>query len=423
MEFFLDPVIFVGSLVGLGISLSFIFQKIGIPHVVVYIITGFILSNTLFIGTDLLSDYGTMFHIVEIIALGMIGFKIGTELHIKSLMEKARELVALVLGNTGLALIFVVVAVLLTTPNLAPLDRWVVALILGGVATATAPAATVEIIRKYKAKGMLTSLVLAVLALNDLVAIVFVEVMLVVIRGSFSGSLGLDVFISGIAQEIGLSIVLGMGVGLALDFVVERMHDDLEMMELTLGVLIFTIGVADYIHTSVILTTMIIGITVTNRKGDNYEKAGDLLEIIMSPIVTLFFVLVGAKILVSDFSPFPYLVIVYFVARLLGKYVGSYVGASAIGQTPEVKQNLGFAMFAQGGVALGLASIIGETLVEVGRDDLATLVVSVIIIGTVFAEILGTLTTKYALTRAGEITGVPDKEPLQEHTRTVHYHD
>lgn len=434
-DFFIDPIILFGFLIIAGIGLSFIFQKVGVPHIVVYILVGFILSNTLYSDFGLVEEFEDLFLIVEHLALGLIGFKIGTELKLKQMIKQVKTLSVILIGNAGGAMLIVTILVFLFTPSFNLKQRIIMSLILGGVATATAPAATVEIIRKYKSKGALTTLILAILALDDVGAVIIVEVILVFVTVSLGSGFELSEFFMGLFQELGLALILGIVIGLALDFIVERMHDDLEMMEWTFGVLIFTVGVTHFVHTSVILTTMVIGITTTNLKGDNYERAGDLLEVIMSPIVTLFFVLVGAKVALSDFNPFPILAVVYFIARLIGKYYGSYAGAALVGSSPEIRQNLGLGMFAQGGVALGLASVISETLLEGGETEMAGLVVSVIVIATVFSETLGTVTARYGLTRAGEIVAdpedypsVPGITPVQpvlddDHWRTVHSRD
>lgn len=414
-SFLYDPMVIVGLFIALGLSISFILQKYEIPHIVVYLLVGFILSNTVFISIDFFEEFEGLFTVVENVALGLIGFKIGTELKQKKIWKDRRVLSILLVAETGGAFILVFLLILAFTQNI------LLAILLAAISTATAPAATVAMLKKLRAKGSLTTRIKWILALDDVVAVVIIEMVIVFVALSFGGAFSVGIFFIGIFRELGIAIILGLVIGVILDLIVEKMQDDLEMMELTFGTLLFVIGVAHFLNTSVILTCIIIGIAATNLRGNNYARASDLLEVIMSPIITLFFVLVGARVRLDDFIPFPILAIVYLVARTLGKIGGSYYGGKAASLDPCVRNNIGLGLLAQGGVALGLVSIVNNLLVANGEEELGNLILTTVIISTIFSEILGSYTARFAITRAGEAHIA--KKPIigdEDKIRTIH---
>ena len=179
--------------------------------------------------------------------------------------------------------------------------------------------------------------------------------------------------------------------------------------------LIFVMGMAHYLETSVISACMTMGIVATNRLGDNYAKMSDLLEVVMSPIVMLFFVLVGARIVIDDFTPFPFLALVYLVARSVGKLGGAYFGSGFVKADPVLQNNLGLGLLAQGGVALGLVAIANDILVAGGEPDLGNTLITAVIISTIFSEALGSIGTEMAVNRSGE-AGLSQIPQRMEHT-------
>ncbi|MHA2253936.1 MAG: cation:proton antiporter [Candidatus Kariarchaeaceae archaeon] len=379
----------------------------------VYLLIGFLIANTLLGDIDVFEELNGWFELVETVALGLIGFKVGHELKFSIFGKEPKFLIVVLMAEVGATMFAVFFLIFVFTQN------FMLALILSGLAGATAPAATVEVLRKFKARGNLTTRLQCILAFDDVLAVMIVEAILVIALANFGGHLDLFHILIEFGKEVGWAILLGVVIGIALDFAVERMTDDLEMMELTLGVLILAMGLAHFVDTSIISTCMVLGATVTNLRGDNYVKAGDLLEIIMSPIVMLFFVLVGARVQLGDFSPLPWLALVYLGARSLGKISGSFTGAAFVRAEEKIRNNLGLGLLSQGGVALGLAAVANDMMIEVGEADLGTKILTTIIISTIFSEIIGSYGTKIAITRAGEI-GKAKADPDPQHTRHTH---
>ena len=408
VDFLLEnPVLLLGAFLTTGYLASFTLHKIGVPHIISYLGTGLILSNTLFVSLNLVEELDIWFTISESVALGLIGFKIGTELKIKHLKREPRFVVLVTLAETTFAFLIVFSLIFLISHDI------LFSIILGGLATATAPAATTEVFRKLRAKGQLTTRIKWLLAFDDVVAIIIVEGVLAYLITLVGGEMSFASYFAALWGEIGISLLIGLTVGYILDMIIDKMHEGLEMMELTLAVLILVIGLCYYIQTSILIATMTIGAVATNIGGENYKKSGDLLEVIMSPIVMLFFVLVGAKITISDvLSPFPWIALIYLLGRSVGKISGAYIGASKSGSEPIIKNNLGLGLLAQGGVSLGLVSLVNEILANTRFEEIGKLTLTVIIVSTFFSVIIGSFGAKLAVERAGEVKKVETTQKI-----------
>ncbi len=376
---------------------ALLFEKIGVPHIVVYLLSGLIIGNTVFYGVNLDVRIHTWFIFIENVALGLIGFKIGTELKLKKLFKERKTVLVLLFAETiGTFFIVFFVTILVS-------QDYLLAVILAGLATATAPAATVEIFRKFKSEGPLTRLAQWILALDDIVAVFVIETVLVFLALELGHDISPLGFVIGIIHEIGFALVLGLGAGLFLEVIIERMDEEIPMMELTLALLLASMGVAFYLQTSIITTTMMIGVTTTNLGGDNYERARDKLEILMSPILLLFFTLVGMRVSIDNLLTFPLLALLYLIARTVGKVGGFKIGGKFVDLQLPVKKNIGYSFLAQGGVALGLATIISQKLIDANMGALGIEIEDIIILTTLVSEFLGSFGAKFAITQAGEI--------------------
>lgn len=391
-----EPILLLGIFLILGYLASLFFKRYGVPHIVVYLVTGFVIANTLLRDVVVEDEIDEWFLLVETLALGLIGFKIGTEIKFNLLKEHPKFIIIVLLAEAGGAFVVVFLAVMAFDGD------FLIAIVLAGLATATAPAATIEILRKKKAAGPLTTRIQWILAFDDVIAIMIVEAILVYLEVSLGGSATALNILTGFIHEVGYAVALGLVVGYLMDEIVERMDDELEMMELSLATLVFVMGVAHYLETSVISACMVVGVVATNRLGDNYAKMSDLLEVVMSPIVMLFFVLVGTRVVFDDFTPFPWLALIYLIARSVGKIGGAYSGTKYVGSEPVLRNNLGLGLLAQGGVALGLVAIANDILIAGGDPELGNKLLTAVIISTIFSEALGSITTTIAVNRSGE---------------------
>jgi len=393
-----ELIFFLGISLVLGYGSSMLLKHYGIPNVLIYIIVGFLVGNLLVPEVQSTESFKYWFKFVETLALGLIGYQIGTEMKLKLLKKNSRVITFLTLFQVIITFLVVFIAAYYFIGDI------LLALIFGGLATATAPAATMEIIRKFKAKGPLTSHLQWVLAFDDMLAVLIVEGILAYATISLLGS-GVTIigFVGEIAREILLAVFLGAVVGYLVDVIIEKIDDRMEMMEITLGALIFLMGAALFLHTSVILAAMTVGALTVNREGDNYKRASELLEILMSPILIVFFVLVGSELRFNSFTPLPWFALIYFIVRAAGKIYGTRIGAELSKANTTVKQNLGMGMVPQGGVALGLMAVAADLMIEAGLPDFAQLLISTIVISTVFSEGIGSFLSMYGLKRAGEL--------------------
>lgn len=393
-----EQILLIGVFLISGYATSIFLDKYGIPHVVSYILTGFLISNSFLTNLNLSEDLEFWFILFENLALGFIGYKIGTELKIEYLRKESKLITMLLIGEAGGAFLVVFWAIFLVWGN------FLLAILLGGLATATAPAATVEVIRKLKAKGTLTTKMQWLLAFDDVLAVIIVEGILVYLIVNFGGALTFTNYFINLGREIGLAIVIGIMIGLIVNGFLERViQTDSQATQITLVFILLTIGIAIFIYTSVILSTMVMGTTVANLDGHQYKRSDRSMDVLIHPVIMMFFILIGARVSFADFSPFPWLAIIYLISRTTGVIVGTYLGAISSNVEEKIKNNLGFGLLAQGGVALGLASIANEILSEAGESELGKLVLTTIVISTIFSELLGSYGTKFAITRAGEV--------------------
>lgn len=412
------PIAILGALLFGGFFVAFLLRQFKIPNVVGFLLAGFIARNYFFPTIFEIPEIEIWFELGEAMALGLIGFTIGTELNISKFMKKPKIISALLIAEVSATFIGVYALVYLFTKN------FILSLILAGISTSTAPAATIEVIRKNRAEGALSDIFYFLLAFDDLIAIVIVEGVLSYLVVLTTNSFTIFAFFESILQEIGIAVVVGLLIGIFLDFLIEvRIKDQLEMMEFTLAVLVFTIGFAMYLHTSVVLTTMVIGIVATNKGGNNYEKSKDLLELIMSPVIAVFFVLAGARITFANFFPFPLVIVFYLVGRLGGKFLGPTLMARKLDVSDSVKQNVGTGLLAQGGIALGLVFTAREILAQSANAKLIAigdLAIAVIIVSTAISELIGSFTVYFGLKRAGELGKASS---ILDDKRMTHFHE
>ncbi|MBN2030444.1 cation:proton antiporter [bacterium] len=374
--------------------------KIGIPIVTGYVIVGVIM------GISLLRIFHTesldRLDIVNDFALGIIGFTIGSELRREIFVRLGKSIILIALFESTLSFLVVTVSIFLLDPS-----KVYQAFILGAVASATAPAATVYIIQQYKAKGPLSSTILAVVGIDDAFALIIFVFAAALSKGLLKAehvSL-LSILLPSIL-EILLSLVSGglLGFGFIWLFQKVRYPDDLLLG--TGAFVLFLLGFSQQFHLSGLLSTMTFGAVVSNLNPMLTNRSSKVLENVSPLLFAFFFIFAGAHLDVGLLPQIGVVGLVYLVARIAGKIGGARLGAT-IGRAPSVvKKYAGFSLIPQVGVALALAIIVRK---EFGSGDfgepgrlLASVVINVLLFTTIITEIVGPLLTKYALTKAGE---------------------
>lgn len=397
MEYFLilGIMILAGYLGGKGGG------KLKAPQVVGYIIAGALIGTS---GLNILSlDTGQQLSILSNFALALIGFSIGGELIFHRMRKLGKSIIAISIMESLGAFFLVGTAVYLYTRSLPT------ALIFGALSSATAPAATVDVLWEYKAKGPLTSTLFAVVGIDDAAALIIygfaAPIAKVLLLG---GEMSLLQTIRMPAQEIIGSIVVGLVIGFILSSIVRKIRSRNELFSLTLAAILICTGLAYQYHLSIILTNMVLGVTMVNRAELASRQAFRAISEFTPPIYIMFFVLVGARLQIGLLPQLGVLGIIYILMRIAGKSLGAYTGARISHATPVVRKYLGFGLLSQAGVAIGLALEASTTFGAYPEGVyLGMLAINVITATTFIFQILGPPLTKYAIFKAGEVPGKP----------------
>jgi len=395
----LDILLVLGVALASGLIGAKIFHRLKLPQVVGYILMGAI------IGT---SGFGMLHHdLVDTLtpisnfALGIIGFMIGGELKLSVFKKMGRSIFTILFAEVFISFASVVLVIWLITGELH------VALIFGALATATAPAATVDVLWEYKSRGVLSTTILAIVGLDDALALIvygFASAyakMLIVGSGTFSIA---EVLYRPLLEIFG-SMLLGVTIGLVTEKLSNRMRDDNQYLSLMFCSIMICCGISVELHLSQILACMFTGMTLANWHPRTSEHAIRVLEKITTPIYILFFVMIGAKLNIYLLPEIGLLGGAYIAARSFGKVSGVYIGASISKAEDVVRKYLGVALFSQAGIAIGLSIAIAQEFSKINAagQELGTLVINVIAGTTFVVQIIGPPCVKYSITKAGEV--------------------
>ncbi len=410
-ELFQQPHLPILLLIGLsmvfGTAGARLFQRMGIPQVVGYIAIGLLLGSTGFqvlsaIALDRLRPFNYF-------ALGVIGFMIGGELH-RDVFRKYGRPFFVILCAEGVAAFLAVWALCgLAFYWISGDARTAIAggMLFGAIASATAPAATVDVLWELKARGPLTTTVFALVALDDALALA-----LFAVASGLSGRiLGRDTgswtpALTHAGLEMLGAVGLGAAIGLALNYALRRLLDRDRALAFTVGALALTVGLAALANVDPILTSMALGATLTNLAPRRSHRAFQLVSGFATPIYVIFFVTVGARLNLRGVALWIWaLALAYVLGRTAGKLAGAWAGARAVRATAAVRRYLGRCLFSQAGVAIGLSILAGERLAglpAIRGAALPDIVMAVITATTFLAQIIGPPSVKWAVTRAGE---------------------
>ncbi|HID25979.1 MAG TPA: cation:proton antiporter [Thermoplasmata archaeon] len=386
-------------LAGIAIGLGFLVGKgthaIKITGVVGYLFTGILL------GPDVLGIIKLTSTEVETVtgfALGFIAFIIGGELTLSLLRRMGRSIIAIILGESFGAFIIVFLGVYLLTHSISE------AIIFAAMAPASAPAGTVAVIHEYKAKGKLTSALLTVVGFDDGLAIL-IYAFSIAIAGVIlsSGTLSLSTIVIPPLAEIFSAILIGGAVGTPFAFILKKMIEREEIITVTLIALLVTAGLSQLLNVSLILSCMVLGMIVINLFPQANKPVFDYIKSISLPVYIMFFVIAGLNLHVGLLMTIGALGGMYIICRSLGLIGGSYLAALLSKADPVIRDNIGFGILSQAGVAIGLALLASQKLTSLGLPEIGSLIVTVIAATTVIFEIIGPLSARFAISRAGEI--------------------
>jgi Kef-type K+ transport system membrane component KefB len=388
----------VNSLLGIGIAIivGFVGGKLigllKVPSVAGYIIAGVILGKS-FLGI-LTTDFIDQTSMVSDIALAIIAFSIGGELVVSKLKEIGIRVFFIALSEGVLAFAFVFFSMRLLNQSIAA------SLLLGAVASATAPAATVMVLSELRCKGPLTSTLIAVVAIDDVICLMIYAVASAIAKVMIAHgeTIHWSKVLIGPLYEIGGSVLLGIVVGGILVLLLRKFNTNNEVFTLVVVALFATIGLANILELSTLLCNMTVGIMISNLSARRL-RVFSVLDSVSAPIYIAFFVLAGARLDISLLLQVGIVGIVYTIARMAGKITGASLMATVTKADPAVIKFLGFGLISQIGVAVGLAIVISHEFSGTGIGDL---VITVLLATTIITEIVGPLLTKMAVIKTKE---------------------
>ena len=406
-----------------GLLMTRLFKPFKLPDVTAYLIAG-VLIGPYCVGALGVDGFGfSSMHAVEAlglvadVALGFIAFSIGSEFRLEELKKTGKQAFVIGIVQALVATLFVDLALLgvhYMMPDKLSLPQ---VLVLGAIATATAPAATLMVVRQYKADGPLTKLLLPIVALDDAVGLIVFAVSFGIAKTILSGQVDLVSIILNPLVEIVCSLILGAIMGWILTQLEKMFHSNTNRLNMTIAFVFLTVALSMldfhigpvHIAFSSLLVCMMLGTIFCNICPLSEDLMGRS-DKWTSPLLAIFFVISGAELELSVFADIAIVGIgvVYIVFRCLGKYTGTLVSAKATKCEPQICKYLGITLFPQAGVALGMCSIVASST-DFGNEG--ALIRNITLFAVLIYELVGPLMTRQALMSAVEI------KPKEQHVK------
>ncbi len=395
-----QPLLSLGVLILAGYLFGRLCQLLRLPTITGYIVAGLVVSDSV-AG---IVDHHTVASLTPIteVALSFIAITIGGEFHFAKLRRTGGKILTITLFEAlfAAAMVSVVLGFLLLPFSYA--------LLLGAIAAATAPAATVVIVRDLRARGEFVDYLFGVVAFDDaasvlLFSIGFAVVTPLLMGGAAHGAGVLAALGHGLA-EIGLSALAGVGAALLIHTVAGRRRPDNEVLIITLGVLFAATALVLLLHLSALIANMCAGVMLVNLAPRN-RRVFAALEPITAPVFALFFILAGAELDLSVVSQGLVVVLglVYLAARFAGKMAGVTLGSLAVKAPANVRRYLGYCLFPQAGVAIGLAMVVqGSSLFTDAPNEvreMLRLLTNVVLFSVFVNELIGPLISRFGIVR------------------------
>lgn len=384
----------LGFILLAGLFSARLINKVKFPAVTAYLLLGILIGPTLLklIPGGILDASGLISNIV----LGIIAFNIGQNFSRENFRRIGKSVVWIsVLEACGAWLLVTLVFMLILR------QPFYISLLFGAIASATAPAATVMVIREYRAKGNFTDTLLGVVAIDDAWCLIIFAVSLAISQAIFNHMLAtsflLRVFLNSILSIFG-AFILGGVIAVLLSLLSRFIRTQAELLTFTLGFILLSIGISRQLNLSVLLANMFLGAILVNINQTSF-KFFDSLKMVDSSLFLLFFVLAGANLDIWIMPNLGLIGIAYLVFRVIGKISGASLGARISGASESIKKYLGLGLIPQAGVALGCALIAKHDFPAFGGMIFTTIVAT-----TVIYELIGPLCTRRALQKAGEIS-------------------
>lgn len=373
-----------------GLAMSRVIKLVKLPNVTAYLVAGLIVGP--FCLNILTKEMNSALTVISDVALGFIAYSIGGEFQLSYLKEIGIKPIIITLFEGCVASLFVFV-ILMILGQPMPL-----CLALSAIAAATAPAATLMVVRQYKANGPVTKMLLPVVAMDDALGLMLYAILMAIARTIENGTeMTFNTMLLKPLGEILLALALGVALGLVLVLIVPFFKSKGNKLAITIMMVFASVGLANLLGLSSLLICMMLGATMINlcKQANTMQEQCDRFT---PPLFLMFFVLSGAGLDLSVLPTVGVIGICYVLARALGKCVGATIGAKVEKCSPNIVKYLGLTLIPQAGVAIGMARMTFSVMPEY-----AAVVNAVVLAGTLIYELTGPVITKIALTSAGEI--------------------
>jgi len=389
-----------------GIISALMAKRLSVPQVLGYILVGILIGEG---GFKLVtSEDLTALSSFNFFALGVIGFLVGAEIRFSVLKKYGKQFTS-ILAAEGL-LTFILVGIPITFILYRVMGSWsgaiAAGIIFGAIASATDPASTMSVIWEYRSAGILTTTLIAIVALDDALAMTLYGLGTGIARILAGGNVNWVLQFSHILIELFGALFIGLLAAFMMRGIL-RLSDKLEVIiPSVIGLLLLTIGTAVFFKLDVIMASMSMGLVLVNLDPERSKKVIQQLKNFSDPIYILFFVLVGARLTLYAMPLWLWLIIiVYVISRTVGKVLGTWAGAKLSGAPLIVRKYAGLGLFAQGGVAIGLSIMASQNLNEVPVTESMSLG-DVIIFGvtttTFLVQLMGPPLVKWIIKKSGE---------------------
>jgi Kef-type K+ transport system membrane component KefB len=389
-------ILVVGFIFGKGAKL------LKLPSVSGYLIAGLLLGPSLFNFVS--SEEAKSFEIVSEITLSFIAFGIGSEFMLKDIIQMGKKITIITLAEV-VGAISVVFSVMYFIFN----QDFAFSLVIASMSAATAPAATIMVIRQYRAYGPVTKTILPVVALDDVFGIIAFGIAISVAKILVSGTEFSIFKIIGVPiYEIFGSLLLGLVLGVVLSLLTKKIDPKDELQIKTIFFVGIATGLSKVLDFSPLLTNIMMGATLANLRvfsNRSFSAVNDFVPI----FYILFFTIAGAALDLKILYTVGIIGAAYIVARATGKILGAYIGAKSVNAEPQVQKYLGLALLPQGGISIGLSVIVMQQL-----PMYSVQITTIIMASVLFYETLGPIFAKISIHKAGEINILPDVNEMYE---------
>lgn len=410
-----------------GLLMTRAFKPLKLPSVTAYLIAGVLIGpycmgqlGVAGLGFESMDAVHAL-SLISQVALGFIAFSIGNEFRAEDIKHIGKQAFVIGIFQALVATLFVDIALFVVHKMMPDVLSVSQAITLGAIATATAPAATLMVVRQYKAKGKLTDLLLPIVALDDAVGLIVFAVSFGIAKTLSSGNLDMISILVNPLVEIAASLILGAIMGYILTQLEKMFNSNTNRLNMTITFVVLTVALSMikfnigpvHVGFSSLLVCMMLGTVFCNTcplSHDLMEKSDKWT----SPLFALFFVVSGAELELSVFGQGAIVVIgiVYIIFRSLGKYCGTFISAKMTSCSPEICKYLGITLLPQAGVALGMCTIASA---EFGQPGV--LIRNITLFAVLIYEIFGPVLTRMALQAAGDIKPMSDEVKMRRHIK------